>query len=523
MKEEKCFTVENLTEMINASRAYREKLLQDPYRPVYHFAIPEDDGRPGDVNGAFFADGVYHIMYLYKNSETNAYHWGHISSMDLLHWRHHPDALTSEEGDAGCFSGGAFVDEDGTAYLSFWKFPSKDYAKDNGGIVLACAKPPYEKWERMYPIAIEGNKEPWGTLDIVKNGVVEHTGCQDPSNIWKHDGWYYMQIGALTVLSEWGCKEDSDPHYQGDWTELYRSRDLKTWEYMDRFYTNTHAGEDWPDETEDDMCPSFLPLYDARENGQKTDKWLQLFIAHNKGCQYYIGTYENERFYPEIHGRMNWSDSKHLGYFAPEALIDDKNRHIIWTWLADNPEKDFEKYGWSGVFSFPRTVWLEDGILKMAPAGELDQLQHHHQMLRPDENGSISVRNGEIFRMKAVFDTSRDTKLGFKVRVSEDDSQFAEIYYDKEKQFLILDTNNAGSEGCKITEKAPLSLVMHELLSLDIFVDKSVIEVYANEKQAMCRRVYPDNPSKAVGVKMIGSTESLLALDAWEMAPTNPY
>ena len=46
---------------------YREKMLSDPYRPGYHFAIPEGDGRPGDSNGAFFADGRYHQMYLYKN------------------------------------------------------------------------------------------------------------------------------------------------------------------------------------------------------------------------------------------------------------------------------------------------------------------------------------------------------------------------------------------------------------------------------------------------------------------------
>lgn len=35
---------------------YRFHMLRDPYRPGYHFAIPSGDGRPGDPNGAFFAD-----------------------------------------------------------------------------------------------------------------------------------------------------------------------------------------------------------------------------------------------------------------------------------------------------------------------------------------------------------------------------------------------------------------------------------------------------------------------------------
>lgn len=118
-----------MKEQIIATREYREKLLKDPYRPVYHFAIPDDDGRPGDSNGAFFADGIYHLMYLYRNSKTEGFHWGHMSSLDLLHWRHHADALTVYEGDKGCFSGGAFVDDDKTVYLTFWKFPAVDPQK----------------------------------------------------------------------------------------------------------------------------------------------------------------------------------------------------------------------------------------------------------------------------------------------------------------------------------------------------------------------------------------------------------
>ena len=55
------------------ARSYCERLLKDAYRPAYHFAIPDDYGMPGDTNSAFFADGVYHLMYLYKNSETNAF------------------------------------------------------------------------------------------------------------------------------------------------------------------------------------------------------------------------------------------------------------------------------------------------------------------------------------------------------------------------------------------------------------------------------------------------------------------
>ena len=91
----------------------------DPYRPKYHFAFPGINGNPGDPNGAFFADGRYHLMYLYYNPDTDSYNWGHISSRDLLRWKKHPDAIGGYKGDRGCNSGGGFVDEDGTAYITF--------------------------------------------------------------------------------------------------------------------------------------------------------------------------------------------------------------------------------------------------------------------------------------------------------------------------------------------------------------------------------------------------------------------
>lgn len=498
-------------------KKYREKMLADPYRPGYHFAIPDSDGRPGDSNGAFFADGRYHLMYLYKYPETTGYHWGHMSSIDLVHWRHHPDALTVEDGDNGCFSGGAFVDEDGTAYLTFWKFPAVDETKDHSGIAMACSRPPYDVWERMYPIAIDATE--WGVLDMEKNGQVQHLGCADPSNIWKVGDTYYMQTGNLCVLNKYGREADSSPYYQGGWTELFRSKDLKTWEYVHRFYENTVTGVDWPDATEDDMCPSFLPLYDAKENGAFSGKYLQIFISHNKGCQYFVGTLEGEKFLPEVHGRMSWKDR---AYFAPEALIDDKNRHIVWTWLLDNVQNDYEKYGWSGVFAFPRVVWW-DGALRMAPAKELELLQYHHEAVTASEQGIVPVKNGESFRLKATWKATAGDRMGFRVRICEEDQEGTDIYVDRKTGKLVFDATHSGYDGWRIQEEAPFVLAEGEELEMDLFVDKSVIEVFVNERQAICRRVYPTHPSKAVGVQVIGDREEIRILDIWEIMPSNMY
>jgi len=507
-------------DLVNATRKYREILLSDPYRPVYHFAQPDGKGIPGDSNGCFYADGVYHIMYLYQSFTTQGNHWGHLTSTDLVHWYNRPDALIPLEDDYGCYSGGAFVDDDKTAYLSFWKFPSRNEDGDNGGIAIAYSRPPYDKWERLQPIAIEGSRNPWGTIDLQINGKTEHIGCADPSNIWKANGYYYLQTGNKCVLDAYGRDENSDPHYQGDWTDLFRSKDLKTWEHVHRFYINDRENPDWPDKTEDDMCPSFLPLFDTKENGKPTGKWLQLFISHNRGCQYYIGTLEDETFVPETHGRMSWNDN---AYFAPEALIDDKNRHIIWTWLQDNIQDDFKTYGWSSVYAFPRTVWLENDRLCMAPAAELDLLQYNHHIPQIYSDNSFNLKNSKLFRLKAEIKAGTQDKTGFSIRISNDKKYHTDIYYDNENKLLVFDSTNSGIYGWKIKEEAPFMLSEDENLKLDIFADNSVIEVYANERQAICRRIYHANADDCIGFKLIGDKNSLTKIQAWEMSPANPY
>jgi len=40
-------------EAVRSARLLRERFLADPYRPGYHFCVPEDMGMPGDPNGAF--------------------------------------------------------------------------------------------------------------------------------------------------------------------------------------------------------------------------------------------------------------------------------------------------------------------------------------------------------------------------------------------------------------------------------------------------------------------------------------
>jgi beta-fructofuranosidase len=90
---------------------------------------------------------------------------------------------------------------------------------------------------------------------------------------------------------------------------------------------------------------------------------------------------------------------------------------------------------------------------------------------------------------------------------------------------LKIDTTKSSlSEGPKTVEAGPFELGPEETLKMRVFIDKSVVEVFANGRQAVMRRIYPSRPD-SVGVKLFstGGTAHVSQVDAWEMMPANPY
>jgi beta-fructofuranosidase len=520
-------------EAISAARELRNRLLSDPYRPAFHFCIPEGNGRPGDPNGAFFANGRYHLMFLYNRAD--GFSWGHVSSKDLVSWRYHPDAIFPGDGDDGCFSGGAFVDDDGSAVLSYWMLWG---AK---GIGLAKSKDSdFNVWEKSRNNPVIKSTE-WGITDTTDaSGKEVHYGSADPSNIWKKDGHYYILTGNLLLLRKFGSRGTGLPandfekgpplpadsvSYQGDHLSLFVSDDLKQWKYVHDFYKSDRS---WTSKTEDNMCPSFLPLPSDPEGGKASGKHLLLFISHNKGCQYYTGTYKDDHFYPEIHGRMTWIDN---AYFAPEALVDDKGRQIMWSWIFDDrPDSVINYSGWTGMYGLPRSLWLgSDGTLRMRPVKELESLRMKEEVVSgikvsPGGDHKLNGLGKELQELEIMFLPSGAVRFGVKVCSSGDGREETVIYYDSSDGKLKFDTRKSGlAYGRKIIEEAPLDLKRGEPLVLRIFIDKSVAEVYANDRQAIARMIYPTLGGHEISLFSEGGATKVKSIRAWELSPSNPY
>ena len=486
--------------------ALRTRLLSDPHRPRYHIVSMGERGLPFDPNGALFWKGRYHLMLIVQPKPRH-HCYAHISSKDLVHWRHHPMALEPGDIDTGIFSGGAFVDRDGTPTITYWGL------SENGGILLATSSDEeLDHWQKhpANPV-IPGNQEGY---DVTSGG--EPFGAADPSDIWEHEGRYYLLTGNLPVLRAFGLDKDMDEH-KGDTAYLFVSDDLAHWEYLHPFYASRR---EWTDADEDCMCPDFFPL---------GDRHMLLFISHNHGCQYYIGQYGNDRFTPETHGRMSWEDAL---FFAPESLVDDRGRRIMWAWIRNGvDEEKIRESDWSGTLSLPRVLWLgEDRTLRMAPPEELEQLRYAPVRVGPmtiAEEAEFPWEDvaGRDLELEIEMSSDNATAFGLHVCRSPDGEERTSIYYDSDEEKLCIDTRKSGSDrGPLSVEGGPFKLCSGESLRLRVFIDRSIVEVFVNDRQAVMRRIYPMR-SDSMGVAFFsrGGPASVHRASAWKMGPSNPW
>ena len=89
--------------------------------------------------------------------------------------------------------------------------------------------------------------------------------------------------------------------------------------------------------------------------------------------------------------------------------------------------------------------------------------------------------------------THQDAKqCGVKVCCSPGGEEQTLVYYDAARRSSRwTPPSRAWRKGRKSVEAGPLELRPDEPLQLRVFVDKSVVEVFANGRQAVMRRIYP--------------------------------
>jgi beta-fructofuranosidase len=462
--------------MIGGTRALREKLLRDRYRPGYHFVAPEGRASPFDVNGAIFWKGRYHLFYIFQNEHGHC--WGHISSTNLVHWRHHPTGLIG-----GMFSGNCFINKDGVPTMCF-------HDQQRKGNTMA--------------VALDDELNEWKKLALITPATAPgdpHHGkyrSWDPYGWVEGDNYYAIFGGKRPAIAKCDTLEGQ-------------------WKYVDDLLAHSVGNVDI---NEDVSCADLFKI---------GDKYMLLCISHRLGCRYYLGQWKNEQFYPEYHEQMSWVDND---FFAPESMLDAKGRRIMWAWIFDGRKKQTRRAsGWSGTFSLPRVLALgEDGRLRMWPPKELEVLRYNPKKLQKltipaDSELPLKDIHGNSIELSIEMVPDGAKQFGIKVCASPDGQEQTLVYYDNTDKKLKIDTNKSSlGEGPKSVEAGPFELKPGESLKLRVFIDKSVVEVFANSRQAVMRRIYPTRED-SLGVVLFskGGSTRVPMLQAWDMMPSNAY
>jgi beta-fructofuranosidase len=110
--------------------------------------------------------------------------------------------------------------------------------------------------------------------------------------------------------------------------------------------------------------------------------------------------------------------------------------------------------------------------------------------------------------------------VGIAVRCTPEGAEQTLIRYDRLQGMLRIDRQRSSlsEEVERDIRSGPLALAAGEPLFLHIFLDHSVIEVFANYRLCMSSRVYPSRiDSLGVGFFARGGSARIKALDVWEM------
>ena len=471
--------------------ALRAKLAADPLRPQFHL-LPSKNWM-NDPNGPIYWRGRYHMFFQYNPSAAvwGDMHWAHAVSPDMVHWRNLSVALapTPDGADAdGCFTGSAVEDHGSVAILyTGVKTTAPGQATLRDGVhnfrevqcLATSTDPELRTWQKWKPPIQQPPSDP------------RLTGFRDPF-LWRDGDLWYMGVAA-------GFSK------QGGCVLLYRSRNLREWEYLhllasgkwtERESVNpVDSGEMWE-------CPDFFQL------GAKH----VLLYATAGGVFWEVGELDPKEllFHAEKRGVLD-----HGAYYAQKTQLDAKGNRILWGWIPEKrPEAEFSTAGWAGCMALPRVLSIgTDGDLEMPVAPQADSL-HAKSFLLPPQHVASSERRRAL---NSIQFGSVCGELAWKTagvpssfQLRDDAGTWWSLSLEPQASGVNLTVNGASIE---LPASAKPEREFH------LYLDASVAELICDRKNAITTRIYrkPEGPLRLT----LGDSDlaRVSHLEAWQLRP----
>ncbi|MEK6781410.1 MAG: glycoside hydrolase family 32 protein [Bacteroidota bacterium] len=439
---------------------------KEKYRPGYHFT-PEKNWI-NDPNGLVYYEGEYHLFYQYNPYANTWGHmsWGHAVSKDLLHWQHlavaleeYPDPPTGDS--TMIFSGTAVIDKNNTSKLCDGKdcmiaIYTSNLHKDNQGLTqhqsLAYSNDKGRSWKRY-------DKNP--VLDIKRKDF------RDPKVFWYEPQQKWVMVLVIPDVYK---------------VRFYESKNLLEWKQLSEFGPLGDTTRIWE-------CPDLYEL-PIETNPGKTKWVLSLSGGHPQGpkfvgMQYFVGQFDGTSFTPDDPKQpasyVDYGKDFYAGIVYNNIPKEDGRTIMIgwvnnWTYANQIPTSV-----WRGAMSVPRKLSLketENGIrLIQSPINEIASLR--------GEEVTDSLASESSAEIELELNTERSEEVGIKLFKSVGEETI--IGYRVKDQVLFLDRTKSGNVNFN-PDFASIEEVklkpMNGKIKLHIFIDQSIIEVFANDGEA---------------------------------------
>jgi fructan beta-fructosidase len=502
-----------LVALVGCSKTNKEERLvkdslnySEKFRPQYHFSPPTN--WTNDPNGLVFYKGEYHLFYQ-KNPFGNTWghmSWGHAVSRDLLHWEHLPIAIAEYtdpvSGDSTMiFSGTVVADNDNTSGLCrdgscLVAIYTSHVHKNNEGLLqhqsLAYSNDNGRTWERY-------QKNP--ILNINRKDF------RDPKVFWHEPSQSWVM--ALVIPDQYKV-------------QFYRSANLIDWKLSGQFGDIGDVGKIWE-------CPDLYELPIEGENG-KTAWVLSLSGSHPQGpefvgMQYFVGDFNGETF--SVSRYSNWVSNDAV----LRPLYVDYGKDFYAGIVFNNTPKGSSTVmiGWGNNWTYgnriPTNPWR--GAMSIPRELSLKKAHESLRLVQRPVSSITSLRRGEpvdvarplskSIELMIEFDPSESEESG--VRLFAGTADEITIGYDTKKKELFVDrskptsTNGIGDFNSRDSGK----LDVNGTLKLRIFIDQSIVEVFANDGElVLSEQIFPE--AKELTVKTYSNNEkTVFKMQAWEL------
>ena len=457
--------------------------MNEPHAPVYY-------------------NGVYHLFY--QANMTGSYWrnicWGHYVSTDMVNWKPIREAITPTEGSVvpdGVWSGGATLDKNGVPLLFFTA--GNDAFRDTPGLISN------QNIGVAYPADLSDPElTDWVICDEL--AVVQQQGqgrageFRDPS-IWKEGDTWCMLICSGSATTNGGTAL----LYTSDTLELKPDGTVEqNWVYKGPVYEMENQsslyGTSWE-------LPILLPL--TNEAGTVTKYFFSVSPAPASSADnkvyYWLGDFDLEtgKFTPDesFQGSPHLLDYGANVFTGPSCLVDPVSGDVYMFSIMQDQRGAAEQgaSGWAHTVGLARKIWLADdgSDVMMSPTDALHELEEEtlvdlKNVSLEDANKALAEVDEDMLYIRLTADVAAASEFG--ISMKQGGKWDATTYtYDVAGQTISGHTENKG-EGCKAASVSGQLPVKDGKLTMEIYIDRSLVEGFFNDYKSISIRAYTDEP-----------------------------